>query len=88
MCADARSRETMLERAHFSCCSPAFAVFPPRTMVRSIFLLVGLLALKSDATVSLFRPVLVVGFAVAADTAVAVGSFAGFALKFALISCD
>jgi len=56
--------------------------------VRSIFLLVGLLALKSDATVSLFRPVFVVGFAVAAVAAVAAGSLAGFALKFVLISCD
>jgi len=55
-------------------------------MVRSIFLLVGLLALKSDATVSLFRSA--VDFAVAADTAVAAGSFAGFALKSVLISCD
>lgn len=57
--------------------------------MRSTFLLAGLLALKSDATASFFRPALGTGFgvAVAAAAALAVGS-EGFALKSMSIDFD
>jgi len=54
--------------------------------VRSTFLLAGLLALKSDATASFFRPAPGAGFDVAAVAAV-VGP-EGFALKSMSIDCN
>lgn len=76
-------------RTYFSRWFAGFVALSPRTTVRSAFLLAaGLLALKSDATTSLFRPVLGADLGVdAGATGVAAGS-ASFALKSALIVCD
>lgn len=71
-----RDGEKSCSETHFSFWSPGLVALPPWTT-----LLAGLLALKSDATVSFFRPALD-----AALSAGAAGS-AGFALKAALISC-
>lgn len=64
-----------------------FVALSPRTTTRSTFLLAaGLLALKSDAIASLFRPVF--GADDLAGVGAAVAGSAGFALKFALIVRD
>lgn len=71
-----RDREKRCSRTHFSRWSPDFVALSPWTT-----LLAGLLALKSDATASFFRPAL--GAALTAGTA----DSAGFALKSILIDC-
>lgn len=73
-------------RTYFSRWFVGFVALSPRTTtVRSTFLLAaGLLALKSDATASLFRPAVGADLVGVGAAAVAAGS-AGFALKSALI---
>jgi len=83
-----RARKESCLRTYFSRWFAGFVALSPRTTVRSAFLLAaGLLELKSDATASLFRPVLDADLVDVGAAAVAAGS-AGFALKFALIVCD
>lgn len=84
-----RWRACKESRTYFSRWFAGFVALSPRTTVRSAFLIAaGLLALKSDATTSLFRPALGADLGVdAGATGVAAGP-AGFALKCALIVCD